>query len=230
MQLLFGVLGEPTPPAIDLFSSLAATTADSNRDITPTLEAAGDVRIGHVARSFASWQDQARDRSFHLDGEIRSIDGRDTSGKGASEGDRAALTELYERHGPAMWERLDGSFVLVVRDRRTFHVGVDVVGTRAIYWWAGSGVLAFHSHLMDLAGAVPAAALSEDLGAIGGFLECGRYAPSETAYREIRHLGAGQCLTFVGGEVTTREYFGLVSVEPRPSRPQRVVVDELVGL
>jgi hypothetical protein len=42
-------------------------------------------------------------------------------------------------------------------------VGVDPVGTRAVYWWVWDGVLAFHTHLLDLAPWFPGR-LDEDAG------------------------------------------------------------------
>jgi len=128
-----------------------------------------------------------------------------------------------------MWERLGGSFCLVVADGRTYHLGVDLAGTRGVYWWSRDGLLAFHSHVMDLAPSYPAA-LDEDAGALGNYLVAGRYPPSATAFRQIRHLGAGQCLLFVDGQVSARSYFEMVSMPDMAGRPKDALVDDLIDL
>ena len=109
------------------------------------------------------------------------------------------------------------------------HVVLDVVGARAVYWSLADGVLAFHSHLLDLA-AVHPGPLTPDLGAIGAFLECGRYLPTTTALREIRHLGAGQALTFEDGRATVREHFAMTFEPDPPAVPDDRVVDDVIAL
>ncbi len=164
-----------------------------------------------------------------MDGEIRVIDGADTTGHGLDEAGRAALARLYDRAGTDAWKRLDGSFCLVVRDGATVHVVMDVVGARAVYWWIADGLLAFHSHLLDLAPAYPGR-LTEDLGAIGSFLEGGRYLPGTTAWREVGHLGAGQALTFANGTAVVRDHFAMPFEADPPAVADERVVDDVVGL
>jgi len=208
---------------------MVAASADSNPGLAPSVIADQAVRLGHVSRTFAAWHEQDADRSFYLDGELLSIDGRETRHRGSSSDELAAVARLYAVHGPEFWERLDGSFCLVVRDGSDFRVGVDVAGTRAVYWWYQDGLLAFHSHLLDLAPSYPGA-LVEDMGALGHFLECGHYPPGTTAYRAVHYLGAGQFLSVVGGEVAQRQHFAMVyrAVGDRESTDQ--LVDRLVEL
>src|SRR6478736_3793149 len=145
------------------------------------------LRLGHVSRSWAVWHDNGANRSFYLDGEIRVIDGQETTDRGTSERELADVARLYDLHGTGVWTRLDGSFCLVIRDGRDFQVGVDVGGTRGIYWWIHEGLVAFHTQVLDLAPAYPGT-LTDDAGALGNFLECGQYPPGKTAYQEVHHL------------------------------------------
>jgi asparagine synthetase B (glutamine-hydrolysing) len=228
MQLQFGVFGEG-PAADAVFARLASSAATGPTGPAPRLAESPGCRLGSIDRSTAWWQVPGSDRWFHVDGEVRVVDGVETTGRGLDEAGRAAIARLYDRAGTDAWSRLDGSFCLVVRDGATVHVVMDVVGARAVYWWLADGILAFHSHLLDLAPAYPGR-LSEDLGAIGSFLEGGRYLPTTTAWREVRHLGAGQALTFAGGVATVRDHFAM-PFDPDPPRiPDARVVDEVIGL
>lgn len=226
MHILLGVLGSQ-PWAADVFDQLLAATSESNPGAAITVESGAAARLGIVSRSFAAWHDTDADRSFYLDGEVRSIDGRETSRRGVGEDDLASLSWLYATHGSGFWERLDGSFCLIVRDGSTWRIGVDVAGTRAVYWWYERGVFAFHSHLVDLAPSYPGT-LTEDLGALGNFLACGRYPPGRTAYAGIRHLGAGQCASVVAGEVEARDHFRMVYRDRSDGKPTKVLVEELI--
>jgi asparagine synthetase B (glutamine-hydrolysing) len=228
MQILFGVLGHAARSA-EVFDQLAAASMDSNPGVALSIEAKPDVRLGHVSRSFAAWHDLDADLSLFLDGEIRTIDGRETMNRGVAHEDMEALSRLYLAHGPSMWERLDGSFCLVVRDGSRFRIGVDVAGTRAVYWWVHDGLLAFDSHLIDLAPSYPGT-LTEDAGALGNYLECGQYPPGATAYRQIHHLGAGKCLSLDDGEVRVGSHLRMVYAATHDTAPTNRLVDELIDL
>ena len=228
MQLLFGVLGDADRAAA-VFGEMAAASADSTPGLSPSVIADETVRLGYVSRAFAVWHERDADRSFYLYGEVLSIDGRETRHRGLSSDELAAVARLYAVHGPGLWERLDGSFCLVVRDGRDFRVGVDVAGTRGVYWWYQDGLLAFHSHILDLAPSYPGA-LVEDVGALGHFLECGHYPPRATAYRAVHHLGAGQCLALVGEAVSVQDHFRMVYRDSPGRKTTELLVDELISL
>ena len=146
-------------------------------------------------------------RFFHVDGEVRVVDGAETTGRGLDAAGRAMLERLVDRLGGGSWARLDGSYCLVVRDGRTVHLAMDVVGAHAVYWWLADGVLAFHSHLADLA-AARTRARSPRTGA--------RSARSSRAAGTCRRprrgarsgtSGAGQALAFADGAATTTRPF-----------------------
>ena len=229
MQLLFGVIGE-SPLADATFARFVASAASAAEGgSTPRLAGGPGCRVGSIARSAASWEAPGSGRFLHVDGQVRVVDGAETTGGGLDEAGRSAIGRLYDRHGAAAWARLDGSFCLVVRDGPAVHVAMDVVGAHAVYWWLSDGVLAFHSHLRDLAAAHPGA-LTEDWAAIGSFLEGGRYLPTTTPWREIRHLGAGQALSFQDGVATTRDHFAMAFEPAAPPPPDDRVVDDVIGL
>ena len=229
MQLLFGVVGD-SPLADATFAQLAASAvAAAGNGAPPRLAGVTGCRVGTIARSSASWEVPGSARFFHVDGEVRVVDGAETTGKGLDPTGRAMLERLVDRLGGGSWGRLDGSYCVVVRDGRTVHLAMDVVGAHAVYWWLADGVLAFHSHLADLAGAYPGT-LTEDWGAIGSFLEGGRYLPTTTPWREIRHLGAGQALAFADGRATTTDHFAMTFDPADPPLPDERVIDDVAGL
>jgi asparagine synthetase B (glutamine-hydrolysing) len=229
MQMRFGVLGDAGHSRDEVFDGLVGASRDSNPGLTLDLEESPSVRIGYASRNHGSWREPGTDRAFYLEGLLRSIDGRPTTERGTGEADLRRLAELFVVHGDAIWERLDGSFCLVIVDGRTYHIGVDLVGTRGVYWWSSDGLLAFHSHLIDLAPTYPGT-LDEDPGALGNYLTVGLYPATATAFREIRHLGAGQCLSFADGQVSARSHFEFVSMPDMPRRPKAILVDELIDL
>lgn len=232
MQLLFGVLGpeERTAPILDRLTRL---TVESNPGIDVDLETAPGLRLGRHLRRFARWDDPGGNLNLMLDGEIRSIDGRDTSSRGASEAELTALVALYRQHGSAIWPRLEGSFCLVIRDGSTVRIGFDVAGTRAIYWWAADGILAFHSNLLDLAPAFPGALVVDPAGA-ANFLANSIYPLDSTAFEAIRLVGAGQFLEveLAGGGVRakTHDHYSHAPTEERTRLPIDALADELNDL
>ncbi|HEY4189894.1 MAG TPA: asparagine synthase-related protein [Candidatus Limnocylindrales bacterium] len=229
MQLLFGVVGD-APLADTTFARLVASAESASSPGAPVkLAGAPGLRIGSIARSSGSWEPAGPERLFHVDGEVRVIDGVETTGRGVDAAGRAMLERLVERQGAAAWARLDGSYCIVARHAGTVHLAMDVVGAHAVYWWLADGVLAFHSHLADLAAAYPGT-LTEDWGAIGSFLEGGRYLPTATPWREIRHLGAGQALAFSGGVAATSDHFAMRFEPADPPLPDERVIDDVAGL
>lgn len=227
MELLFGVAG-PSHAVPVVCERLTAESSRSNPGLALKIVNDDELAVGYALRRFASWT-SPDDLSFHLDGELRSIDGTDAPGPDAADALFRRLAEAYRRDPVRFWERIDGSYCLIVRDGRVVSVGVDVVGARSLYWWTRGGVLAFHSHLQDLAPAY-GDDLTEDDGALAQFLAAGVYPPARTAYREVHHLGAGEVLQFADGVARVREHLSMVYRAARPHRSRRVLVDELVDL
>jgi asparagine synthetase B (glutamine-hydrolysing) len=232
MQLLFGVLG-PDATAGPIFDRMVRLTADTNPGICAEVDTAPGMRLGRHLRSFGRWNDGGGDLTLFLDGEIRAIDGRDTACRGTSDAELAEVAALYRRVGTAIWTRLEGSFCLVIRDRETTRIGFDVGGTRALYWWAHGGVVAFHTRLLDLAPAYPGE-LAVDPAGIASYLAHSFYPLDRTAFEGIRLVGAGQSLeierTLAGPRVTTRDHFRFVPTPERTGRSIESLADELNDL
>jgi hypothetical protein len=225
VQLLCGVAG-PAERARPIFDGLLALSLESNPGIELTLERAHGLSLGYVARRFVSWSGADPALRLFLDGEILVVDGQETRGLGASEAELAELARLYRRHGGDLWERLDGNFCLVIQDGPLVRIGVDPVGTRSVYWWARDDVLAFHTHLLDLAPWFPAR-LEEDPAAIGNFLACGCYPPGRTAYRDVHHLRPGFQLSFEGGSARVDRHFCPISHPREDGAPAAAIAEEL---
>jgi hypothetical protein len=87
-------------------------------------------------------------------------------------------------------------------------------------------VLAFHTHLLDLAPWFPGR-LEEDAGAIGNLLACGYCLPGTTAFREIHHLSPGCHLAFEGGSVGVERHFRVISRAREDGATAAAMVEEL---
>ena len=228
MQLLFGVSGRG-PMAQQVLGRLQEYTTRSNPGAEITRVTDGALVVGHAARRFVSLRGDDAGLTFHLDGQIRSLGGIDVlTGVGADEL-FGRLASDFRRDPDRFWEHLDGSFCLIVRDGEAISIGVDVAGTRSLYWSLDGGILAFHSHLADLAPAFPTR-LTEDAGALGSFLGAGIYPPGRTAFREVAHLGAGQYLRVEEGRARVRDHLPMVYELARPVRSRSQLVDELIEL
>jgi hypothetical protein len=225
VQLLCGVAG-PAGRARPIFDGLLASSRQSNPGIELTLEGAPGVSLGHAARRFFSWSGADPALRLFLDGEILFLDQQPTRDRGASEAELAQVARLYRRHGGGFWEHLDGNFCLVIQDGSLVRIGVDPAGTRSVYWWVCDGVLAFHTHLLDLAPWFPES-LDEDAGAIGNLLACGCYPPGATAYRDLHHLRPGFHLAFEGGSARVDRHFHPMSDPPEDGAPTSVAAEEL---
>ena len=229
MELLFGVIGRG-PHVGATVSRLAAYSTSSNPGTELVRVTDGYVALGHAVRRFATLSGDDPRLVFHLDGEIRSIAGVDVSPDAPHEELYRRLAAEYRVDSDRFWRRLDGSYCLVVREDRICSVGVDVAGTRGVYWWSHDGILAFHSHLADLAPTFPGS-LSEDSGALASFLASGIYPPRRTAFGEVAHLGAGQYLRFEDGQPPrARDHLSMVYEQSRPASSRPKLVEELIEL
>jgi len=225
MQLLFGAIG-PHLPAITVFRRLSELSRASNPGLEITGPVQPDLLVGYAARQAQSWSSPDGTLVMHLDGEIRAASACDPATVGPEL--LRLLAEDYRRDPAGFWERIDGSFCLVIRDGASLSIGVDVAGTRAAYWWVDGPVLAFHSHLMDLAPAFPRP-LTDDLGAIGNYLAAGSYPAGRTPFREIGHVGAGQVIQFDGKRAVLRDHLEM-SYRPADAARRHALVDELIDL
>ncbi len=232
MQLLFGVVGTGSRTSA-VFEHLLDLSIDSNPGIQPTVDAAPGLIVGRHVRSWGRWDDPTGELTVLLDGEIRLIDGAETGTRGTSESELASVAALYRRLGSSVWDRLDGSFCLVIRDGRSVRIGFDLGGTHAVYWWAADGMVAFHTRLLDLAPAYPDN-LRVDITGVASFLTNAFYALDATAFEGIHLVGSGQVLEIEpasdGPSVTMRNHFRFVPTPESPARPIGALADELNDL
>jgi asparagine synthetase B (glutamine-hydrolysing) len=229
MQLLLGVVGPDTRTA-RVFDRLCAHSARSNPGLEICAASAPNLRLGHRLRSFSFHDDPDADVTIALDGEVRAIEGRDTRQRGHGEDELATITDLYRRHGRGLWERLEGSFCLLIRDGREVRIGFDIAGTRAMYWWAADGMVAFHSHLVDLAGAHPGEPAVDPAGVAGYFAQS-FFPLHATAFRGISVVGAGQVLEIDpdgdGWTAQAVDHFRYVPGDVRPDETLESLAGEL---
>jgi asparagine synthase (glutamine-hydrolysing) len=127
-------------------------------------------------------------------------------------GDTAVLPHLYEEHGTAFVERLEGMFAVALWDasRGRLVLARDRLGKKPLVWTRlPDGTLAFASELKALL-ALPEIAREPDLAAIDAYLAL-QYVPGDrTGLRGIRRLLPGHALVAEGAAERIERYW-----EPR---------------
>jgi asparagine synthetase B (glutamine-hydrolysing) len=224
-QTFFAVAGHPQRTQ-SVFDAIKILTARSDPSSEILVHEGPSIRVGYDSRAFGSLELEGRP-GLYLEGVVRSIDGVTVH---PSERRRTLLERLaqsYRRHGRGVWKQLDGTFRLIIVDGDEAFAGTDISGTRSLYWWEADGVWACHSHLLDLAPAYPRQ-LDVDLAAVGAYCSYGAYPPNLTAFRQIGHLGAGQCLRVADERVVTEDHFSRAPLPARVGNDADAVVDELV--
>jgi asparagine synthase (glutamine-hydrolysing) len=130
-------------------------------------------------------------------------------------GDTTVIPHLYEEHGEAFVERLEGMFALALWDgrRQRLLLARDRLGKKPLLWTRlADGTLAFASELKALA-TLPGLAREVDLRALDAFLSL-QYVPGPgTALRGVQKLPPGHVLVAEGGREEVRPYW-----EPAPAR------------
>ena len=128
-------------------------------------------------------------------------------------GDTAAIPHLYEEHGPAFVERLEGMFALALWDAagQRLVLARDRLGKKPLLWTTPpDGTLAFASELKALL-RLPGLPREVDLGALDAYLAL-QYVPgTRTALQGIEKLAPGHVLVWEDGRVSVERYW-----TPRP--------------
>jgi asparagine synthase (glutamine-hydrolysing) len=124
-------------------------------------------------------------------------------------GDTPVLPHLYEQHGTAFVERLEGMFALALWDapRGRLVLARDRLGKKPLVWTRlEDGTLAFASELKALL-ALPGIRREPDLAALDAYLALG-YVPGErTGLQGIRRLPPGHLLVAEGDAVRVERYW-----------------------
>ena len=226
MQLFFAVAGA-SAGSDHVFRSLFELSRQSNPRSHITVTELPGIRVGAESRAF-DWQiDESTGVTIALEGYVRSIAGVELAARLSRQATLARLHASYMELGDHLFEKMDGSYRLIIWHQSGLRVGVDIAGTRALYWFVADDMWACHSHLMDLAPTYPRV-LQVHLGAVGQFCANGRYPPNLTAYRGIRHLGAGQWLIHGARGTESREHFSRAPLEPADRRPMPTLATDLI--
>ena len=128
-------------------------------------------------------------------------------------GDTQVLPHLYERHGPAFVERLEGMFAIALWDaaRERLVLARDRVGKKPLLWTRlPDGTLAWASELKALV-TLPGFRRQVDLRALDAYLALGYVPGEQTALRGVYRLPPGHVLVAQGDDVRVQRWW-----EPEP--------------
>ncbi len=160
-----------------------------------------------------------------LNGEIynyrelrRALEQRGHSFRGES--DTEVLPHLYEEHGAAMVEHLNGMFAFALWDtkRQKLLIARDRFGEKPLYWGVFENTLLFASEPKVLL-AHPAVKSSLNLQALRQYLSFDYVPAPLSIYQGINKLPAAHTLTLEDGEIRTQAYWCLSyrTKQPVPS-------------
>ena len=133
-----------------------------------------------------------------------------------SHSDGEVIPHLYEEHGEAFVERLNGIFAIALWDagKQTLHLARDKFGVKPLYWTKSNGKVAFASELKALL-VDPAVSRELDLRAVDQFLTY-RFVPApRTLFEGVFKLPPASALSIDSRGFTERRWW---TGEPRPTR------------
>jgi asparagine synthase (glutamine-hydrolysing) len=143
-------------------------------------------------------------------------------------GQAELLLRLYERHGTAFLDRLNGAFLVAIWDRRdrTLIVCNDRLGLFPLYY-ASAGGLLFGSGVRAIL-ADPAVDRSVDPIAINEFLLYDHALGDRTLVEAVRLLPQASILTFRDGDLAIRPYWTLRYPQTYEPQPEAAYVEGLL--
>ena len=227
MELLFGVAG-PSHAVPVVCDRLTAESSRSNPGLALKIVNDDALAVGYALRRFASWT-SPDDLSFHLDGELRSIEGRTrlapTRLMRSSDG-------LLKSTGAILSDSGNGS-----TDPTASSFGMAASYLSASMLWAPESLLV-DSRGRPCLPFAPPGPRAPRMGTTSPRTMA--RSPSFSRLASIRPLGphivrsttsgAGEVLQFADGVARVREHLSMVYRAARPHRSRRVLVDELVDL
>lgn len=126
--------------------------------------------------------------------------------------DTEVLLHLYEQHGEAMTERLNGMFAFAIWDRRKkeLFLARDRFGKKPLYYLENHGPyrFAFASEAKGLL-ALPDVSRAVEPTSVADFLAFGYVPEPRSIFRSIRKLEAGCSLTVSESQSRQRRYWSL---------------------
>lgn len=123
--------------------------------------------------------------------------------------DTESLPHLYEEHGAAFVDQLDGMFAVAIWDarRKVGHIARDRMGEKPLYWTQHGGAVYFASEIKALL-RVPGFARRVNLEALHHYLSYKHVPAPLTIFQGIHALPPAHILTFApGGVPVVRRYW-----------------------
>ncbi|HZP86000.1 MAG TPA: asparagine synthase-related protein [Burkholderiales bacterium] len=209
MSHLFGWIGRPEA-AYDIGAACARVSSDS----TP---GTSHVRVLSGPGWALCTSQTASNATMAHDGNVAAtivgdVRWRDESLAAISRrsGMAATVAEGYRRHGPAVLERMLGSFAVAVLDTtaRAAVVAIDRMGIQTLCYAEADGCLVFGS-TADLVTAHPGISTQVSPQAIYNYLYCHMVPSPGTIYTGVSKLLPAQCLDWRTGHSNTRFWWSL---------------------
>jgi asparagine synthase (glutamine-hydrolysing) len=124
--------------------------------------------------------------------------------------DTEVIPHLYEEHGLAFVDHLDGMFAFAIVDarQRRLVLGRDRAGEKPLYYLESEGELLFASEIKALL-AHPRVGVDPDLAALTRYLLYGYFPAPHTPFRAVRKLPAAHLLIAEDGRVRIERYWDL---------------------
>jgi asparagine synthase (glutamine-hydrolysing) len=124
--------------------------------------------------------------------------------------DSEVVVHLYEEHGDALVEKIDGMFGFALWDarRRKLLIGRDRLGIKPLYYWQSESYFAFASEVKALL-QLPFISVELDPAALRDLLTFGYVPGARTMFAGIRRLPPATALVVEGSSVKTRRYWHL---------------------
>ena len=129
--------------------------------------------------------------------------------------DTEVVLHLFEEHGPAALDRINGQFALAVWDtlREELFLARDRVGIRPLHYYIDDRVLVFASEIKALF-EHPRVPRELDPDALNQAFTLWAPLPPRTAFRDVHALPAGCWMRVTSGEVVRRRYWNIPVGDP----------------
>ncbi|EFG04765.1 Moenomycin biosynthesis protein MoeF5 (plasmid) [Streptomyces clavuligerus] len=122
--------------------------------------------------------------------------------------DTEVLTELYERHGTAVLERVRGMYAFAAHDARTGATVLarDPLGKKPLYYARIPGGIAFASELTALL-CHPEVSPAPDTDALADYLVLRAFPAPKSACAQVRKVRPGAFVRYADGSLTETEHW-----------------------